>query len=334
MRVFIDTNTYLHFIEYPDVRLQSLDELKKLITQGKVRLVFPQITQDEFYRLYPFIAARYVENLTSGLPPKPAVAAVLKSGKKGTKTNVERLYASYKAEMSKVGERHQRSVKKLVKKIEQLIKKAENMTEDADIIEAAHRRYLRGNPPGKHRDPIGDQIAWEMLLRHCTDDDLTIVSADGDWKNEMEAESMLNPLLQKEWEVRSKHNVRLLGSLGSFINELADKEVIPDEDIAEEKTATKHVLNQTLAFTSAPSIGAFGPTYITASTSPSSTTVFNASFSPSISPSKKLFLDQSGVFPVNLNASGLVFQDRCPQCGMEIYQSVNGQSCSSCDWHS
>ncbi|WAC05873.1 MAG: PIN domain-containing protein [Methanoregula sp.] len=58
-----------------------------------------------------------------------------------------------------------------------IIKRTEN------IIQKAHSRKLRGNPPTtKDKYSIGDEINWESLLSKI-DDDLIIISSDTTYKN-------------------------------------------------------------------------------------------------------------------------------------------------------
>ena len=51
-----------------------------------------------------------------------------------------------------------------------------------ELTKARHRKEL-GNPPGKHNDPIGDEITWEQLLcyRRENNSELWIVSKDEDF---------------------------------------------------------------------------------------------------------------------------------------------------------
>jgi PIN domain len=46
----------------------------------------------------------------------------------------------------------------------------------------ARDRKERGNPPGKQKDTLGDQITWEQLLAHCKGmKQLWIITDDGDY---------------------------------------------------------------------------------------------------------------------------------------------------------
>ena len=67
-----------------------------------------------------------------------------------------------------------------------------------DEMRRARERKERGNPPGKTRDPLGDQITWEQLLIHCKESHCTrlwIVTSDQDYCIEHQTRFLLNSLL-------------------------------------------------------------------------------------------------------------------------------------------
>jgi len=66
------------------------------------------------------------------------------------------------------------------KKITSLFAKAIRHDEDVECYQRAIVRTRKGNPPGKP-DGLGDRYNWEILLKHLPDDDLYIVSKDGDY---------------------------------------------------------------------------------------------------------------------------------------------------------
>jgi hypothetical protein len=243
MRVFIDANIYLVYLEKSNEKLDLLSELKRLIKEKKIELIFPLITQEEFFRRYPSVCIRYFKALNNTKPSgPPIVASVARKRKVKIKSKLEKLYLEYLKELEIVKVAHKKSVDKFIKKdIEGLIKLSVVAKYDEHLFNLAYRRKLLGNPPGKRINPVGDELVWEMILADFTDDDLCIVSGDGDWGNELERDNQVNPLLSKEWKNKTNKNLMLFSALGDFINFITKKETVPKAQIDEEKRATQNI---------------------------------------------------------------------------------------------
>jgi len=68
-----------------------------------------------------------------------------------------------------------------------------------DERERARRRREHGNPPGKQRDPLGDQLTWEQILTHCrAKSRLWIITKDADYATLHERNWFLNAMLYKD----------------------------------------------------------------------------------------------------------------------------------------
>lgn len=67
-------------------------------------------------------------------------------------------------------------------------------------MQRARDRKERGNPPGKQRDTLGDQITWEQLLTFCKGTKrLWIITDDRDYGIKRDDERvLLNPLLHRD----------------------------------------------------------------------------------------------------------------------------------------
>ena len=73
------------------------------------------------------------------------------------------------------------------------------LVETPEELESARFRREIGNPPGKARDTLGDQISWTQLLSNVTDkDELWIVTSDGDFHLRNGETILLNPFLLRE----------------------------------------------------------------------------------------------------------------------------------------
>jgi len=74
-----------------------------------------------------------------------------------------------------------------------------SITETAEQLERARRRKEIGQPPGKSKDSLGDEISWEQLLDGSTDKgEIWIVTGDSDYYIEIGDKSMLAPPLSQE----------------------------------------------------------------------------------------------------------------------------------------
>jgi len=66
-------------------------------------------------------------------------------------------------------------------------------------MQRARDRKERGNPPGKQKDTLGDQITWEQLLTFCKETKrLWIITDDGDYCIKHGKRVLLNSLLNRD----------------------------------------------------------------------------------------------------------------------------------------
>lgn len=243
MRVFIDTNIYLGFIRSSDESPDSLLELVKLINEDNVSLIFPKITYEEFVRNVPNVEVGYIKEIEQNLPRVPKLSTSLKHKQLGEK--FEKLCKDYEKELEKLKETYLTSVDKIVSRISEDIRpKAINKESEPDLIDKAQQRKLLGNPPGK-KEHMGDELEWEILLKYFFDEDLTVITNDGDWKNAVKPEE-LNPLLIDEWKNHSNKKLTLYTTLGEFINVLTGESKITKEEIEEEQKETSIAGRNTL----------------------------------------------------------------------------------------
>jgi hypothetical protein len=68
-----------------------------------------------------------------------------------------------------------------------------------DHLQKAKERKLRGDPPGKATDPVGDQLNWEQILsRFVGKTKLWIITRDSDYGAMYEGKGFLNQFLYEE----------------------------------------------------------------------------------------------------------------------------------------
>jgi hypothetical protein len=95
-----------------------------------------------------------------------------------------------------------------------------------DELKRARQRRECGNPPGKSSDPLGDQISWEQLLTHCTQNGckrIWIITDDTDYLAKYQKKRLLNPLLNRDLvsACRGQPEVRCFDDLLDGLTEFA-----------------------------------------------------------------------------------------------------------------
>lgn len=234
MRVFVDSGVYMDYLK-GDVSLRILEVFEELLEKGEFELIFPDITKEEIYRGIPLDLGRFSKNdkLKVSMPKVPAgieEGENYKEAKDLLDDFNKKIEEVRQESFSAVGDILQNHIEKLLKKANK------DIIENREILEAAHMRKLKGNPPGKSTDPLGDEISWELLLHRSIDDKLIIITHDEDWRYSGEGKSILHPSLQKEWDRESKHEVKLFQSLAPFIKSVAPNKINKKELETERKS--------------------------------------------------------------------------------------------------
>ena len=330
MRVFIDTNIYLGFFRTSKEKLKSLDELEILIKDKKISLVFPKITQEELSRDIPVVSLFYCETLDQQLPKKLQFAVVID---KNDRKKVEGLHKQYLEALKELKEQYLQSVDVLSKRLlDDITKISADIHETDNLVQAAYFRKLRGNPPGKRQDPLGDEIAWEVLFSFCLDNDLTIIAADKDWKNPQNQKE-IHPFLKREWGSKSEKKIEVFDSLGEFINSVTGKNTISKEEIREEKQSI-HV-SQLLNLGTISNMGSIASGASIAITSPN---VINANpvYNPAVYANPLAYTPiNMGVAPFNTSPLTIIGSTvKCQNCGKSYTPSgfnLTGTGNNYCD---
>lgn len=241
MKLFIDANIYLDYFRASSERLASLKALKNILTNKKIVLLIPEQTKYEYFRNRGKVVEETRIELVKQKESRgfdrqiPAIkdwkrAKVIKEKIKKVKEAYAKLLKEYDDKIL-----NENTDTDLL--IDEIFKLGENLVDDKDILEKAHVRYMRGNPPRKSRDDhsYGDAIIWELLLRDAHKDRSVIITHDKDFICTQKDEQVLNPFLAREWKEKKGHKIKLFISLGEFINFFEKKEVIKKEIVQEEK---------------------------------------------------------------------------------------------------
>ena len=314
MRVFVDTNIYLNLIS--DKKEEKFDVLEKLTGKKSIELVLPVIIVEEFVRRSPSVASEYWQIFQDQSPTKSLKELEI-TEETDFINKVEKSRKEYLEHLGKLKEVYLQSIETFRGKLEKLSKNACATPETAKLLELASKRKLKGNPPGGNR--IGDNLVWEIILRYCTNDNLSIVSNDPDWRNIFKSEKnkyYLNPLLMEEWKSKSDKSATLFGSLGEFINSVTKEETITNKDIEEEKR------NTTLLGLLSGDTGIVGSSVIS---TPSGTVPIKLSGDTGAT----LWPSDTARHPRIGSALGAVSIGKCPQCG-NLLDDLLYTPCKNC----
>ncbi len=319
MRLIIDANIFLNFYRQSPQSYKTIDALVDLLDNPNIKLVIPKQIRDEFERnkestAYEFIKA--LENNTkqeirepSFLSKDSKIAKIKDLIKKVSKIRTQ-IIIDYK-------ERIDNTKSKINLSLEKIFSLGIEAPENNEITQRAYFRTLVGNPPRKGNHTFGDAIIWELILEYYTDDDLVIISGDGDFARENN-DNEINLFLKKEWQKKTSKKITLYKTIGEFINSRAGKKKIKKEAIQEEQyysTLPKFDYNINLSPLSSDRLVLGGPTSVNW-----------------VNTSTLMFPDQTcsccGKLYENKN-SPFSFMSRCENCPpLEI-----GHTCEKCGKH-
>ena len=101
--------------------------------------------------------------------------------------------------------------------IDDLMAKSQEIELKKQIFDSAIKRFRLGNPPGKKKVTLGDEINWESLLVGVPDkEDLIFISGDGDFSSQID-DNVLNSFLLSEWLEKKESEIYFYKSLSDFL---------------------------------------------------------------------------------------------------------------------
>lgn len=218
MNVFIDTNVLLSFFHFSKDDVNLLREVFISQKKGRVKVHVTTHLVDEFYRnreakvaeaLKGYDQIKTLPRLPSFMEEFPSYTKAITLSKELTKC-----LSSLRREAMDLVEANELDADIFV---QQIFEKAETIeSSDSDIDKAERRGKLR-RPPGKPGS-LGDAIHWEGLLRAVPDDqDLHLISADGDFASKLKSNEA-SGYLSSEWNEKKKSKLYLYQDLSSFVS--------------------------------------------------------------------------------------------------------------------
>lgn len=234
MVIFIDTNIYLDYYKNSGNVLVSLEKLERFIRENKrAKLLLPQQIRDEFLRNRNNVIKKSLKAIRQ--------TTLFSDYSSGNKCIVKKLH-SIKKQAQKLTDRIEKDFSsrnsKINKTIKLLFSLAETGIESNELFARAHKRIIKGNPPGKNGS-IGDAIVWEIILEQYFKQPIYIVSRDCDWKDELDKDELKSFLLN-EWREKSKRKIQIFSSVSNLLNKVAESGFkVPKRIVKQENKALR-----------------------------------------------------------------------------------------------
>lgn len=205
MKVFIDTNILLDIYHLSGVDLEELRKLRKMVEKGKVELLVSSQVVDEFWRNRERVIADALKTFkeSKAAAKIPNIIRAYPEAK-DLRVSVEKTNEIVKMLLARATEDIENDALKADAVIQELLSAVTVGEITNDIFVRAKHRCDVGNPPGK-KDSLGDGINWESLLEQeieFADDEVVILSADGDYESEL-VKGKPREYLLREWNKKN-----------------------------------------------------------------------------------------------------------------------------------
>ena len=218
LNVFIDSCILLNIYDLSGSDLDEFKKIAELARSNEIVIYAPEQVTDEFWRNREGgVAAalkRFKETKVTAFIPN-----LMRSYKKTTELQdaIGRVDAAVKEITALVETDVNNDSLKADKVVIDLLNVAKTNSADKDLVKRAELRAARGNPPGK-KGSLGDAINWETLLKSVPDNEnLTVVSSDGDFEAPLPGSKRIKEFLVREWKSKKGAEVTLYKSLTDFL---------------------------------------------------------------------------------------------------------------------
>lgn len=223
MQLFIDTNIYLSFYQHSKDDVRDLDELLEEVFYDRIILHIPEQVDDELERnreaRLSAAAKEFQKNFFSSEIPRHMQGLAMAQSYIDATNDAKRARDHLIAESLAKARSFQLDVDK---KLELIFDAAKYHDHDPAILAKGRLRAELGNPPGKPGS-VGDQYNWEMLLSRLPDEDLYVVTKDGDFVSALDGKDERgmpypNPFLKREWaHLKGKSNLYTFDSIKALL---------------------------------------------------------------------------------------------------------------------
>lgn len=244
LHLFLDTNTYLGFFRLSDDNLEQLTKLSERVGSGETTLYVTAQVRAEFLRNREGTIDEALDTVRKA-PSLPSQFAHLFETVEGYE-DVRLTLDDARRKLRKLLDDAARAVADgslhADTLISELFDRGKAVELSDAVLEAARRRVLLGNPPGKPGSH-GDAVNWECLLAEVpNDEDLVLVTSDRDFRSKLDP-SKLNEYLIDEWSRRKHSRVHLHGSLRSALEAHYPEIRLTPEPEPEQEQAVERLVN-------------------------------------------------------------------------------------------
>lgn len=218
MQLFIDTNIFFTFF---NLSSESIDELKKALVlheHNRLTLWLPEQVEDEFWRNRESVINQVISEFKKESQNGQVPQIVRYSDKADELIHNLKEYKRLKQDILKeVSEKIEAQNLEADIAINEIFESGEKIERTQEIIDSAVLRYDLGNPPGK-KGSYGDAVNWLSLLQAVPDDnDLHIVTDDGDYFSELHKDQA-NEFLRREWKSKKNGELYVYKRLSQYIS--------------------------------------------------------------------------------------------------------------------
>jgi hypothetical protein len=217
INLYLDANIFLSFYALSNADIKQLKLLKEVVENRFIQLfVSDQLNneiernrdnkiQESFKALMESTFKIQAPAFVKSLDEYTELQSILK--------NANEKHSELVLKVSELFKNHELEADKIIL---ELIKVAEVVKTDDKQFDAAYVRFLKGNPPGKKKTTIGDELNWEFLLSTVPNkEDLHLVSADRDYASPNVPEQA-NAFLTKEWKSVKSAELHFYKDLNEF----------------------------------------------------------------------------------------------------------------------
>lgn len=218
MNLFIDANIFLDFYHLSGGDIEELKKLVALVENGNIVLFSSPQLRQEVKRNRDAKISDAMQNFRKA-SFKLSFPAFCKHYDE---------YEELRVHINDANKKHAALVQKAMDDvkgrclsadvlIDDLLGKSTEIEPAKELFDAAIMRFRLGNPPGKKKVTLGDEINWESLLAGVPDEeDLMFISEDGDFCSPIDGDA-LNAFLLEEWKDKKASDIHFYKSLSDFL---------------------------------------------------------------------------------------------------------------------
>lgn len=219
INLFLDANILLSFYALSNSDIEQLEKLKDEVKDGNITLfvsdqLFNEVERNREAKIEDafktFKSNSFKSQAPSYIKPLRQFDDLQSHLKKANE-----VHAALVASVNKLIDDHELDADKVIAELldeEKVTKIKKNQ------YKRALKRFHAGNPPGKKKVTLGDELNWEFLLDAVPEkEDLHLVSMDGDFSSPRD-KKIINNSLSREWSEKKNSKLHFYVELSDFFN--------------------------------------------------------------------------------------------------------------------